>query len=176
MHVLRAAVTSRLAARVQLVVRVFSGHRVIRTVRQPVRVAGGGRVTRARVAIRTHRPAPRMTVRLSAPDRHLDGVRMHRVRWIHRPAAGRLSNGCRYGHRGVPACGAFLGQTYRANDDPAPLERRYGRRLGVHRTYFRADQVSWAVAVARDDLAHGRLPWVSFKLPYVMGRDGRRNG
>ena len=165
MHVLRAAVTSRRAARVHLVVRVFRAQRVVRTVRQPVRVAGGGHVTRARVAIRTQRPAPRMTVRLSAPDRRADGVRMHRVRWIHRPAVGRLSNGCRYGRRGIPSCGAFLGQTYRANDDPAALERRYGRRLGVHRTYFRADQVSWAVDVARDDLAHGRLPWVSFKLP-----------
>ena len=95
--VLRAAVTSQRAARVHLVVRVFSGHRVIRTVRQPLRVAGGGRVTRARVAIRTHSRAPRMTVRLSATDRRTDGIRMHRVRWIHRPAAGRLKNGCRYG-------------------------------------------------------------------------------
>ena len=165
MHLLRAAVTSQRAARVHLVVRVFSGHRVIRTVRQPLQVAGGGRVTWARVAIRTHSRAPRMTVRLSGPDRRTDGIRMHRVRWIHRPAAGRLSNGCRYGQRGIPGCGAFLGQTYGANADPAPFEKRYGRRLGIHRSYFRADQVSWAVDVARDDLAHGRLPWVSFKLP-----------
>ncbi len=41
-----------------------------------------------------------------------------------------------------------------------------GRRLGVRRTYFRADQVSSAVAIARTDLAAGRLPWISFKLPH----------
>lgn len=77
----------------------------------------------------------------------------------------RLSNGCAYGKRGIPACGAYLGQAYGANTDPSSLERRFGRRLGLRRTYFRADQVAWAVSIARSDLAKGRLPWVSFKLP-----------
>ena len=72
-HVLQAAVVSQRAATVQLVVRVFKRHRVIRTVRHPVRVAGGGHATRARVAIRTNRRAPKMTVRLAAPDRSRTG-------------------------------------------------------------------------------------------------------
>jgi hypothetical protein len=33
--------------------------------------------------------------------------------------------------------------------------------------YFRADQVSWAMDLARRDLARGRLPWMSFKLPHA---------
>jgi len=78
---------------------------------------------------------------------------------------GRLSNGCKYSPRGLPGCGAYLGQTYGANANPAALEKRFGRRLGVRRSYFRADQLPWALDTARGDIAHGRLPWVSFKLP-----------
>ena len=164
-HVLRAAVTSRRAATVHLVVRVLRRDRVVRTVRHPVRVAGDGRATRTRLAIRTNRRSPKMTVRLAAPERLGDGIRLHRLRWFHRAPRSRLSNGCKYGRRGLPACGAYLGQTYGSNTNPAALENNYGRRLGIRRTFFRADQVSYALSTARNDLAHGRLPWVSFKLP-----------
>jgi hypothetical protein len=170
MHVLRAAVTARRPATVRLVVRVFQRDRVVRTVRHSVRVAGGGRTTRTRMAIRTTRRSPKMTVRLVTPRRLGDGFRLHRVRWYHRTARYRLSNGCRYGRRGLPACGAYLGQTYGSNTDPSPLENTYGRRLGIRRTYYGADQVSSALSTARGDLAHGRLPWVSFKLPTSWAR------
>ena len=78
----------------------------------------------------------------------------------------KLSNGCAYSQRGIPRCGAYLGAAYGANTDPAPLERSSGRRLGVRRTYFRGDQVDGAVRTAAADLKAGRLPWISFKLPY----------
>ena len=55
---------------------------------------------------------------------------------------GTLSNGCSYSARGIPECGAYLGQTYGANEDPTEFESDMGRRLGVHRTFYRADQVS----------------------------------
>ncbi|WP_341925811.1 hypothetical protein [Nocardioides psychrotolerans] len=77
----------------------------------------------------------------------------------------RLSNGCRVGPRGLPGCGAYMGASHGGNDDPSALERRAGTQLGVRRTYFRGDQVEYAVTTVREDLAAGRLPWISFKLP-----------
>ncbi len=41
-----------------------------------------------------------------------------------------------------------------------------GQQLGIRRTYFGASQVNSAVSIAKADLAKGRLPWISFKLPY----------
>jgi len=79
--------------------------------------------------------------------------------------AQRLSNGCRVGPRGLPECGAYMGASHGGNDDPSALERRAGSPLGVRRTYYRGDQVEYAVTTARADLAAGRLPWISFKLP-----------
>ena len=77
--------------------------------------------------------------------------------------------------RGVPTCGAFVGAAYGANTDPAPFEARTGHRLGIRRTYFTATQVDSAVRIARSDLAAGRLPWISFKLPFSWSdmADGR---
>ncbi len=40
-----------------------------------------------------------------------------------------------------------------------------GQQLGVRRTYWGASQVDKAVSAAKTDLAAGRLPWISFKLP-----------
>lgn len=79
---------------------------------------------------------------------------------------GVLSNGCAYSARGLPSCGAYFGAAYGANDDPTPFERQVHRNLGVHRTFFGPSQVSSAVNTAQTDLAAGRLPWISFKLPY----------
>lgn len=42
-----------------------------------------------------------------------------------------------------------------------------GRRLGVRRTYFTGAQVDSGVRTAAADLAAGRLPWISFKLPHT---------
>ncbi len=84
------------------------------------------------------------------------------------PTAGLpLSNGCTYSARGLPSCGTYLGAAHGSNTDPAVLEAATGGRLGIRRTYWTASQVSSAVSVARNDLAHGRLPWISFKLPYA---------
>lgn len=81
------------------------------------------------------------------------------------PKAGTLSNGCAYTARGIPACGAYFGAALGSNDDPTPLEDKAGQRFGVHRTFWQASQVDAAVRTAEEDLAAGRLPWISFKLP-----------
>jgi hypothetical protein len=78
-----------------------------------------------------------------------------------------LSNGCLYSRRGVPRCGVLLGAAYGANTDPTAWERSMGHRLGVHRTYWGSDGVGAAVEQARRDIGEGRLPWLSFKLPYA---------
>jgi hypothetical protein len=72
--------------------------------------------------------------------------------------------------RGVPRSGALFGAAVGSNTDPTQFESRVGRRLGVRRTFWGPHQVDAAVAVARQDLANGRLPWISFKMPYSWGR------
>jgi|tagenome__1003787_1003787.scaffolds.fasta_scaffold20861420_2 hypothetical protein len=99
------------------------------------------------------------------------GTGVARLKHVPASAAARrgirvLSNGCSYGPRGMPDCGALLGAAYGANSAPLPWERTMGHRLGVRRTYWAADQVDVAVRTARIDLAHERVPWMSFKLPY----------
>ncbi|TIC79130.1 hypothetical protein [Nocardioides sp. GY 10127] len=82
-------------------------------------------------------------------------------------AAGRvLTNGCGYSELGIPDCGAYVGAAYGSNTDPSALEAQLGGQLGVRRTFWQASQVSSAVAVAKQDVAAGRIPWISFKLPY----------
>ena len=78
-----------------------------------------------------------------------------------------LTNGCRVSPRGVPACGAYLGGAHGSNTEPRSLEAAAGQPFGVRRTYWQAHQVDRAVDVARSDLAAGRLPWISFKLPHA---------
>ena len=80
--------------------------------------------------------------------------------------AGRLDNGCTYSQRGLPSCGAYFGGVVGGNSDPASLESEMGATLGVRRTYYQANGQSSAVETARRDLAQGRLPWISFKLPH----------
>jgi hypothetical protein len=72
--------------------------------------------------------------------------------------------------RGVPRSGTLFGAAVGSNTDPARFEAQVGRRLGVRRTYWGPDEVNRAVAVARQDLAQGRLPWISFKLPYTWSK------
>ncbi len=71
---------------------------------------------------------------------------------------------CTTSKRGIP-CAPYLGMAYGSNTDPSSLEKNLGAPLGVRRTYYRADQVAGAVRNAKADLAAGRLPWISFKLP-----------
>ena len=82
------------------------------------------------------------------------------------PPGPVLSNGCAYSKRGIPACGAYLGSAYGSNTDPVTMENETGRRLGIHRLYYTAAQVDSAVREAGEDVAAGRVPWISFKLPY----------
>lgn len=103
----------------------------------------------------------------------IDNIRMHAVR---APTARRLSNGCSLSPRGIPGCGVLLGGTYGSNSDPSTWEGRMRKKLGVRRTFWRPDQIASAVKVARGDLARGRLPWISFKLPYTWKRMAKGDG
>ncbi len=109
------------------------------------------------------RPVPRPTVPPSAapaePAPTPDDSETDRTR--------RLTNGCAVSERGIPECGTYFGASLGANDDPAWLEAKAGRQLGVRRTFWRADQVAAAVRTAGADLDAGRLPWISFKLPHT---------
>lgn len=175
-HVVRASITTkRTDSKVTLVVREYRAGRVVQTLRKPVLLAADD-VTRVRMVVRTQQTEPRLTLRMRTPALASGDVfLLKNVRWtqIDAPAgdgqptpAGTLSNGCSYSTRGIPACGAYLGQAYGSNTDPSDFENRLGQRLGVRRTYFTGTQVDSAVSIARQDLANGRLPWVSFKLPY----------
>lgn len=82
------------------------------------------------------------------------------------PPGDRLTNGCALSARGIPACGVLVGAAVGANSDPSPDEADWGATLGVRRTYWGPTQLDSAVRTAGGDLAEGRLPWISFKLPY----------
>lgn len=77
-----------------------------------------------------------------------------------------LTNGCGRTARGIPSCGTYVGAAHGSNTDPTTLEQQLGGHLGVRRTYYSATGVASAVRNAQADLAVGRLPWISFKLPY----------
>ena len=47
------------------------------------------------------------------------------------------------------------------------------KQLGVRRTFWGRPDVYKAVSIATTDLAKGRLPWISFKLPHSWADDGR---
>ncbi len=51
-------------------------------------------------------------------------------------------------------------------DDITNLESQVGGPVGIRRSYYKAGQEGSAIARATDDIAHGRVPWLSFKLPY----------
>lgn len=88
---------------------------------------------------------------------------------------GHGAGGCPHTPRGIPSCGAYFGGATGANSDPTQLESAMGTVLGVRRTYFSAHQSAKLVDTARRDLARGRLPWVSSKVPYSWEEmaDGR---
>jgi hypothetical protein len=68
---------------------------------------------------------------------------------------------------GIPPRGsALVGAAVGGTESYAILESKTGLTLREHRTYFTAGQVDGAVRVVKADLAAGRLPWISFKLPY----------
>jgi hypothetical protein len=49
--------------------------------------------------------------------------------------------------------------------DRASLEKSVGT-LPIYRDYFEPNQVDYAITKVKADLAAGRLPWISFKVPY----------
>lgn len=67
----------------------------------------------------------------------------------------------------IPAGKMLIGAAHGSNTDPAPIETVLGRKLNLRRTYWKgtAAQVAAAVAMAKGDLAKGRTPFLSFKLP-----------
>ena len=72
--------------------------------------------------------------------------------------------------RGIPADGQTLfGSTSSctsSSQDPTVGEAKYGgQKYGIHRSYYSGNQQTSAVNRAKVDLAGGRLPWLSFKLP-----------
>jgi hypothetical protein len=82
------------------------------------------------------------------------------------PTDAPASPACGMSRIGIPDCGAYVGAAVGGNTDPSDFEGRIGGSLGVHRTYYQANQTDWALRTAARDLAQGRLPWISFKLPY----------
>lgn len=89
------------------------------------------------------------------------------------PAAASVAPGarkgppkCRLSPRGIPQCRPLVGASHGSNTEPVGLEQMAGRSLAVRRTYYTAGQVDSAISTAAGDIAQGRLPWISFKLPY----------
>nr|MDQ6935044.1 carbohydrate-binding protein CenC [Actinomycetota bacterium] len=75
-------------------------------------------------------------------------------------------SGCVVNRMGIPLDGStFAGAAHGLNTDPAGLESQIGTNLGIHRTYYGPTGVDAAVRTSRADLAAGRIPWISFKLP-----------
>ena len=154
-------------------------------------VARPGRWTPVAVRITAVKPSSKLTLRFRAPrlpagERILvDDLRVALASSASTPAdaptgstgstgstsgeavAAKLSNGCGITARGIPTCAqsVYVGAAHGSNTDPAELEKKVGK-LGVHRTYFTSTGVDRAVKTAQADLALGRLPWISFKLPY----------
>ncbi|WP_461163705.1 glycoside hydrolase family 26 protein [Arthrobacter sp. R4-81] len=60
----------------------------------------------------------------------------------------------------------LVGASYGANTDPAEFEQKIGGTLQIRRTYWDGDKVDSAVRTASEDVAVGRIPWISFELPY----------
>ena len=82
--------------------------------------------------------------------------------WPHADEPGWTRAG--FTANGIPTEGQVLVGAA-VEGEVATFEAAIGGSLDVHRSYFRADQVERALAVAKDDLSNGRLPWLSFKLP-----------
>ncbi len=93
-------------------------------------------------------------------------------------ARSKLTNGCTASARGVPSCGAYFGAAYGGNSNVNAWERRLGKKLGVHRTFWGSRGINSAIRTARADAANNRLPWMSFKAPYSWAAmaSGRGDG
>ena len=76
--------------------------------------------------------------------------------------------------RGIPLngqtmLGASSGCVSTSQDATVGEAKFGGRKYGIHRTYYRADQQRSAVSRATADVFAGRITWMSFKLPNGYG-------
>lgn len=167
-YVVRGWARASVRRTVVLVVQEVKAGRVVQTRRTRL-VAGPAIWRRLSVGIPTHAAGSALRVRVRAPrlvvgDRvFLDNLTVARVR--RGGATAPATTGCTRSARGIPSCGVYVGAAHGSNTDPSTLESTVGSRLAVRRTYFAASGVDKAVSTARTDLAAGRLPWLSFKLP-----------
>ena len=81
------------------------------------------------------------------------------------PVAGQTPAYSHPSGMGIPNK-VLVGASYGSNSDPAEFERKIGGTLQIHRTYWHGDNVDDAVETASGDAAVGRIPWLSFELPY----------
>jgi hypothetical protein len=67
-----------------------------------------------------------------------------------------------------PPSRMLVGAAVGGNSDPAPLEQALGRPLALRRTYYgsSAEQADSALARVTADHKAGRIPFISFKLPW----------
>lgn len=82
------------------------------------------------------------------------------------PARAPAASVAGISQRGIPTSGALVGAAVGSNTDPSSVEKSMGAKLQVRRTYWGGGSVTSAVNTARTDIAAGRIPWESFKLPY----------
>ncbi len=155
---------------VRLTVKERNAGKVVAHKTRKVRVQPGTwRKVQVTTSAKYASPAFRLIVAApkAAKDEDLlvDSVQVRQLDDASSNGGEKLTNNCTFTTRGLPSCGSYLGMAYGSNTDPSSLEKELGGRLGVRRTYYRADQVAGAVRTAREDLAKGRLPWVSFKFP-----------
>lgn len=164
-YVVRAWVKASVSRRVALRVRELAGDQVVQT-RVARRVVSAGDWHRVRVRVETRRVDSTLALAIRGSRfRTADRLRVDDLRIA--PVRCDAAGGCRdFSARGIPSNGVLVGAAHGSNSDPAGLERSIDGRLGVRRTYYTADGVASAVRTAREDLAKGRLPWLSFKLPY----------
>lgn len=177
-HVVRVWVrASRAGQRGRLVVRERHEGRVVQRKGRSAELTRGA-WTRITLPIRSQRAGSRLRITVRSPWQHRgDVLLVDLMKVATEPATAPPSTReCSVDARGLPSCGTYLGAAYGANTDPTDWERELGGTLALRRTYFRADQVAGAVRHARSDLADGRLPWISFKLPHSWEQMARGHG
>lgn len=91
-------------------------------------------------------------------------------------AVGSLTNGGTHTKLGIPSKGAYFGASVGGRTNLSDFENNVGSTLGLHRSFYGAGEIDEAVDMARSDLAHNRVPWISFKMPYSWSEMAAGNG
>ncbi len=88
-----------------------------------------------------------------------------------------VPEGCVADAQGIPAPGTtYLGAAVSGTSSLQDREASFDQTLPLHRTYYSASQINGAVKTAKEDLAAGRLPWISFKAPLSWSQMAAGNG